>query len=91
MVYHPNVWRGWWDFGSGALGDMGCHIMDGACWSLKLGAPTSVEIVDSSPLVTAYRQAVAAWGLGYQARKQPNVTLPAFTGSTDLQYAQATR
>jgi predicted dehydrogenase len=49
-VYHPNVWRGWWDFGSGALGDMGCHIMDGPYWALKLGAPETVEIVDSSPL-----------------------------------------
>lgn len=49
-VYHPNVWRGWWDFGSGALGDMGCHIMDGAYWALNLGAPHTVEIVDSSPL-----------------------------------------
>ncbi len=49
-VYQPNVWRAWWDFGCGALGDMGCHIMDGANWALKLGAPTKVEIVDSSPL-----------------------------------------
>jgi uncharacterized protein YlxW (UPF0749 family) len=47
--------------------------------------------LDSSPQVTAYRQAVAAWGLGYSVRGQSNVTLPAFTGSTDLQYAQATR
>jgi len=53
--------------------------------------PRMTSALDSSPLVTAYRQAVAAWGLGYQVRKQPNVTLPAFTGSTDLQYAQATR
>jgi predicted dehydrogenase len=47
-VYHPFSWRGWWDFGCGALGDMGCHIMDGADWALKLGAPTSVELVSSS-------------------------------------------
>lgn len=49
-VYQPNVWRAWWDFGCGALGDMGCHIMDGANWALKLGPPATVEIVDSSPL-----------------------------------------
>ena len=49
-VYQPTNWRAWWDFGCGALGDMGCHIMDGSNWSLKLGAPTTVEIVDSSPL-----------------------------------------
>ena len=48
-VYQPVVWRAWWDFGCGALGDMGCHIMDGANWALKFGAPTKVEIVDSAP------------------------------------------
>jgi predicted dehydrogenase len=42
-AYHPFRWRGWWDFGTGALGDMGCHNMDPAFWALKLGAPTAVE------------------------------------------------
>ncbi len=51
IVYHPGVWKGWWDFGCGALGDMGCHIMDGANWALRLGAPLSVELVDSSERV----------------------------------------
>jgi uncharacterized protein YlxW (UPF0749 family) len=46
--------------------------------------------LDASPEVIAYRQAVDAWGLGYQTR-EGNVTLPAYTGSTDLQYAQAPR
>lgn len=45
-AYVPNRWRGWWDFGCGALGDMGCHIMDPPFWVLKLGAPTSVEPVE---------------------------------------------
>ena len=48
--YQPFVWRGWWDFGCGALGDMACHIMDGAYWALKLGSPTRVELVDHSEL-----------------------------------------
>jgi len=43
--YAPFAWRGWWDFGCGALGDMACHIMDPAYWALHLGAPTSVECV----------------------------------------------
>jgi predicted dehydrogenase len=48
--YQPFVWRGWWDFGCGALGDMACHIMDGAFWALHLGYPTRVELVDHSEL-----------------------------------------
>ena len=39
----PFAWRGWWDFGAGALGDMGCHIMDMPYWALGLTAPTTVE------------------------------------------------
>jgi len=42
-VYLPHNWRGWWDFGCGALGDMGCHIMDASYTALKLGYPTAVE------------------------------------------------
>ena len=43
--YCPFNWRGWWDYGSCALGDMACHIMDPAFWSLNLGMPDSVEVV----------------------------------------------
>lgn len=42
-AYHPVKWRGWWDFGGGLLGDMGCHVFEPAFGSLKLTAPTSVE------------------------------------------------
>ena len=35
-VYTPWNWRGWWDFGTGALGDMACHIMDPLYWALDL-------------------------------------------------------
>src|SRR5436305_13133292 len=42
-AYHPFKWRGWWDFGTGALGDMGCHRLDPVFRALKLGAPTSIE------------------------------------------------
>ena len=41
--YLPHNWRGWWDFGCGALGDMGCHIMDPSFTALRLGYPTAVE------------------------------------------------
>ncbi len=46
--YLPQVWRGWWDFGCGALGDMGCHIMDAAFTALKLKYPISVEACGST-------------------------------------------
>jgi predicted dehydrogenase len=42
-AYHPFNWRGWWDFGTGALGDMGCHIMDPAFRILPIAYPSEVE------------------------------------------------
>ncbi|HXI19498.1 MAG TPA: Gfo/Idh/MocA family oxidoreductase, partial [Gemmatimonadales bacterium] len=41
-TYCPFSWRGWWDFGTGALGDMACHGMDAAFWALDLGHPSRV-------------------------------------------------
>jgi predicted dehydrogenase len=42
-IYHPFNWRGWVDWGQGALGDMGAHLIDHPFWSLKLGFPTVIE------------------------------------------------
>jgi predicted dehydrogenase len=42
-AYHPFKWRGFWDFGTGALGDMGCHIIDLPFWALNLRGPCTVE------------------------------------------------
>ncbi len=47
-VYHPFNWRGWWDFGGGALGDMACHTMDGFYWSVHPRQPTAFEMVKTS-------------------------------------------
>ena len=42
-VYHPWSWRAWWDFGNGAVADMGSHAMDPPFYCLKPGAPSSVS------------------------------------------------
>lgn len=42
-AYHPISWRGWWDFGNGRLGDMGCHLIDLPFTALDLKAPATVE------------------------------------------------
>lgn len=60
-AYHPFKWRGWWDFGTGALGDMGCHVFDPVFRALKLKYPSSVQAVstlineDSYPLGSMVR------------------------------------
>jgi predicted dehydrogenase len=50
-AYAPFKWRGFWDFGTGSIGDMGVHNLDTAFWALELGLPESVEIKESSPAV----------------------------------------
>jgi hypothetical protein len=46
-AYLPFSWRGWWDFGTGVLGDIGCHQLDPVFRALKLGYPTGVEACSS--------------------------------------------
>ncbi len=41
---HPHEWHGWYDFGNGSLGNMGCHVLDGVYWALKLEHPRVVEM-----------------------------------------------
>ena len=48
-MYTPWNWRGWWDFGVGALGDMGCHILDPVQMALNLGSPKTIQ-ASSSPM-----------------------------------------
>lgn len=47
-TYHPFAWRGWWDFGTGVLGDIGCHQLSAVFKALKLGHPAWVEASSSN-------------------------------------------
>ncbi len=40
---HPHEWHGWYDFGNGSIGNMGCHVLDGVFWALKCEHPVSIE------------------------------------------------
>lgn len=58
--YHPTYlpfnWRAWLDFGTGSLGDMGCHIIDASYTALKLGSPTSVEATCAETVVQMWKK-----------------------------------
>ncbi len=56
-VYLPFVWRGWHDFGAGALGDMGCYSFDTIFRVLRLEAPTSVEASSTEAYAETYPKA----------------------------------
>jgi predicted dehydrogenase len=66
--YLPFSWRGWWDFGTGVLGDIGCHQFAPIFRALKLGYPTSVEACTSgvnsetAPLASIVRYEFPARG-----------------------------
>jgi predicted dehydrogenase len=64
-AYVPFKWRGFWDFGTGAIGDMGIHNLDTAFWALELQAPTSVEVKDCSPALNdpAMKETAPLWSV----------------------------
>ena len=53
-AYLPHNWRGWYDYGTGALGDMGCHTANLPFMALKLGSPTSVVATSSAIFSETY-------------------------------------
>ncbi len=78
--YLPGKWRGWWDFGSGRLGDMACHVMDLAHWALDLRHVRAVQ-AEGPPV---HPESTPAWLIvryEYPARKgKPPVTLTWYNG-----------
>ena len=79
-AYLPGNWRRWWDFGTGTLGDMGCHIIDPVFWALDLGYPVSAEAHPGEFSNETYPQkTVVRWE--FPARgKLPAVTVTWYDG-----------
>jgi predicted dehydrogenase len=71
-AYLPFVWRGWWDFGTGAMGDMGCHLISGPFQALDLRDPISIEaecdprLPDSGP-----NWSIITWQFAKRGKREP--------------------
>jgi predicted dehydrogenase len=75
---HPFKWRGYQDYGCGALGDMACHLMDASYWNLELGQPTSVELkeIESASKVAFPKSAVVEYQFPARKSADGRSTLP---------------
>jgi predicted dehydrogenase len=79
-IYHPFNWRGWVDWGQGALGDMGAHLVDHPYWALNLGLPTTVETLSTPFNGASYPNATTTY-YEFPARgKMPPVKLTWYDG-----------
>jgi predicted dehydrogenase len=85
-IYHPFNWRGWVDWGQGALGDMGAHLIDHPVWGLRLGHPTSIETIStpfngvSYPTATTTYYEFPARAAGPDGPAMPAVTMTWYDG-----------
>ncbi|MGQ8338105.1 Gfo/Idh/MocA family protein [Sunxiuqinia sp. A32] len=78
-IYHPWNWRGWWDFGTGALGDMACHILDPVFRALKLKYPSTIQGT-STPVNTECAPNAQMVTYEFPARDNlPKVAMPPVT------------
>jgi len=79
-IYHPFNWRGWVDWGQGALGDMGAHLIDHPFWALELGLPTTIETI-STPFNKATYPSATTTYYEFAARgSKPPVRLTWYDG-----------
>lgn len=77
---HPFHWRWFWDFGTGSMGDFGCHYMDLTHWALKLKYPTRISTSGPTPLLESATAGVAV-EYEYPARENlPPVRLTWYDG-----------
>lgn len=86
-AYHPWDWRGWWDFGTGALGDMACHIIHPVFHALNLGSPDTIQgsstslLSDSAPHAEWVRYTFPSRGtIGSANVGLPELTLDWYDG-----------
>lgn len=82
-IYIPANWRGWVDFGTGALGDMGCHFMDVPYRALKLGYPTSVHCSASAVWKGFFDK--ADYVASYPAASKIHIQFPARENMPELE------
>lgn len=75
---HPFKWRGFIDYGCGALGDMACHLMDAAYWNLELGSPTTVELkeIEAASKVAFPKSAIVEYQFPARKSHDGRSTLP---------------
>jgi predicted dehydrogenase len=81
-IYHPWNWRGWWDFGTGALGDMACHILHPVFVGLELGYPTKAQgnstmlLQDCAPTAQSVKLTFPARKVKHQWKGTKKAELP---------------
>src|SRR5947209_4241095 len=97
-AYVPFKWRGFWDFGTGALGDMACHILDPAFWALDLKGPCSVEAHFEGETADSYpKWSIITWQFPERGELPPVKVVwydggklpPRPAGATDAQWKRA--
>lgn len=84
-AYVPIQWRGWWDYGCGSLGDIGCHTFDAPFWALDLGAPTKIQAFSDPPPGVGFISMKSVVTYQFPARgERPPVTLTWYEKGFDV-------